>query len=131
PSAAGAGPGGGRLAGDRSAVSAGVGGVGPRAAGRGGLGLRPGVNRRSSKTTCTSTRCAPRSTVPWRRPTTDQPPRRGGAMIARIWKGAVRRRDGDAYARYMQDTGVAGYAGPPGNRGGRVLGGVLGDRNNL
>ena len=30
-------------------------------------------------------------------------------MIARIWKGAVRRRDGDAYARYMQETGVAGY----------------------
>jgi heme-degrading monooxygenase HmoA len=38
-------------------------------------------------------------------------------MIARIWKGAVRRRDGDAYARYMQDTGVADYAGTPGNRG--------------
>jgi heme-degrading monooxygenase HmoA len=38
-------------------------------------------------------------------------------MIARIWKGAVRRHDGDAYARYMQDTGVAGYAGTPGNRG--------------
>ena len=38
-------------------------------------------------------------------------------MIARVWKGAVRRRDGDAYARYMQDTGVAGYARTPGNRG--------------
>jgi heme-degrading monooxygenase HmoA len=38
-------------------------------------------------------------------------------MIARIWKGAVRRRDGDAYARYMQETGVAGYATTPGNRG--------------
>ena len=38
-------------------------------------------------------------------------------MIARIWKGAVRRQDGDAYARYMQDTGVAGYAETPGNRG--------------
>ena len=34
-------------------------------------------------------------------------------MIARVWKGAVRRRDGDAYARYMQDTGVAGYARTP------------------
>jgi hypothetical protein len=31
-------------------------------------------------------------------------------MIARIWKGAVRKQDGDAYARYMQQTGVAGYA---------------------
>ena len=38
-------------------------------------------------------------------------------MIARIWKGAVRKQDGDAYARYMQGTGVAGYAKSPGNRG--------------
>jgi heme-degrading monooxygenase HmoA len=38
-------------------------------------------------------------------------------MIARIWKGAVRKEDGDAYAAYMQDTGVAGYARTPGNRG--------------
>ena len=38
-------------------------------------------------------------------------------MIARIWKGAVRQRDGDAYARSMQDTGVAGYVRSPGNRG--------------
>jgi heme-degrading monooxygenase HmoA len=38
-------------------------------------------------------------------------------MIARIWKGAVRKQDGDAYARYMQETGVAGYAKSPGNNG--------------
>lgn len=38
-------------------------------------------------------------------------------MIARIWKGAVRRQDGDAYARYMRETGVAAYARTPGNRG--------------
>ena len=38
-------------------------------------------------------------------------------MIARIWKGAVRRPDGDAYAAYMHETGVAGYTGTPGNRG--------------
>jgi heme-degrading monooxygenase HmoA len=37
-------------------------------------------------------------------------------MIARIWKGAVRKQDGDAYAQYMQQTGVAGYAKTPGNR---------------
>jgi heme-degrading monooxygenase HmoA len=49
-------------------------------------------------------------------------------MIARIWKGAVRRRDGDAYARYMQDTGVAGYARTPGNRGVWMLRRDLGDR---
>ena len=38
-------------------------------------------------------------------------------MIARIWKGAVRRGDGDDYARYMRETGVAAYAATPGNRG--------------
>ena len=38
-------------------------------------------------------------------------------MIARIWKGAVRRGDGDAYAAYMRETGVAGYAATPGSRG--------------
>jgi heme-degrading monooxygenase HmoA len=38
-------------------------------------------------------------------------------VIARICKGAVRRRDGDAYARYMQETGVAEYAETAGNRG--------------
>ncbi len=38
-------------------------------------------------------------------------------MIARTWRGAVRPEDRDAYAEYMQDTGVAGYAGIPGNRG--------------
>jgi heme-degrading monooxygenase HmoA len=38
-------------------------------------------------------------------------------LIARIWRGAVRKDDGDTYAGYMEDTGVAGYAGTPGNRG--------------
>jgi heme-degrading monooxygenase HmoA len=38
-------------------------------------------------------------------------------LIARIWRGAVRKRDGDAYASYMRETGVAGYANTPGNRG--------------
>ena len=38
-------------------------------------------------------------------------------MIARIWKGTVREQDGDAYADYMQKTGIAGYASTPGNRG--------------
>ena len=38
-------------------------------------------------------------------------------MIARTWRGAVREQDGDAYASYMRDTGVAGYAATPGNRG--------------
>jgi ribosomal-protein-alanine N-acetyltransferase len=38
-------------------------------------------------------------------------------LIARIWKGAVRTEDGDAYAKYMQNTGISGYANTPGNRG--------------
>jgi heme-degrading monooxygenase HmoA len=38
-------------------------------------------------------------------------------MIARIWRGAVAQADGDDYARYMKQTGVAGYLSTPGNRG--------------
>lgn len=38
-------------------------------------------------------------------------------MIARFWKGAVRKEDGDAYAEYMRETGVVGYTKTPGNRG--------------
>ena len=38
-------------------------------------------------------------------------------MIARLWRGAVRQEDGDAYAEYMQQTGVAEYERTPGNRG--------------
>jgi heme-degrading monooxygenase HmoA len=38
-------------------------------------------------------------------------------VIARIWKGAVRQDDGDAYAEYMQTTGIPGYATAAGNRG--------------
>jgi heme-degrading monooxygenase HmoA len=49
-------------------------------------------------------------------------------MIARLWRGAVRKDDADAYAEYMQDTGVAGYAGTPGNRGVYMLRRDLGDR---
>jgi heme-degrading monooxygenase HmoA len=38
-------------------------------------------------------------------------------VIARTWKGAVRREDAEAYATYMRETGIAGYAGTHGNRG--------------
>ena len=38
-------------------------------------------------------------------------------MVARIWRGAVAQRDGDDYARYMDETGITGYVGTPGNRG--------------
>jgi hypothetical protein len=49
-------------------------------------------------------------------------------MIARIWRGAVLSEDSDAYADYMQDPGVAGYARTPGNRGVWMLRRDLGDR---
>lgn len=42
-------------------------------------------------------------------------------MIARIWRGAVRSEDGAAYAEYMRETGVRGYAQTPGNRGAWML----------
>lgn len=42
-------------------------------------------------------------------------------MIARIWRGAVRREDGDAYAEYIERTGVAGYRSTAGNRGVTML----------
>ena len=38
-------------------------------------------------------------------------------MIARIWRGAVRREDADAYAEYMRGTGLREYQETPGNRG--------------
>jgi heme-degrading monooxygenase HmoA len=38
-------------------------------------------------------------------------------MIARVWRGAVAIADGDAYAQYMRDTGIIGYAETRGNRG--------------
>lgn len=48
-------------------------------------------------------------------------------MIARIWRGAVRAGDGDAYADYMERTGVAGYAATEGNRGVWMLRRDVGD----
>ena len=38
-------------------------------------------------------------------------------MIARTWRGAVRRADADDYSAYLQETGVRGYRETPGNRG--------------
>src|ERR1044072_7080395 len=42
-------------------------------------------------------------------------------MIARIWRGVVRREDADDYAVYIRDTGFAEYAETPGNRGAWML----------
>jgi heme-degrading monooxygenase HmoA len=38
-------------------------------------------------------------------------------VIARTWRGAVRSEDADAYAAYLNETGVPGYKATPGNRG--------------
>ena len=42
-------------------------------------------------------------------------------ITARIWRGAVRRQDGDAYAQYMEKTGLAEYRGTPGNLSASML----------
>jgi heme-degrading monooxygenase HmoA len=49
-------------------------------------------------------------------------------MIASIWKGTVRRTDGDEYADYIRDTGFNEYAETPGNRGAWMLRRDDGDR---
>jgi heme-degrading monooxygenase HmoA len=38
-------------------------------------------------------------------------------MVARIWRGAVRREDAARYAEYMRATGVKEYAETAGNQG--------------
>jgi heme-degrading monooxygenase HmoA len=42
-------------------------------------------------------------------------------MIARIWRGVVRREDAEEYARYIADTGFAEYGKTVGNRGAWML----------
>ena len=49
-------------------------------------------------------------------------------MIARIWKGAVRPEDADAYADYIRATGFAEYGETAGNRGAWLLRQDDGDR---
>jgi heme-degrading monooxygenase HmoA len=42
-------------------------------------------------------------------------------MIARTWRGTVRRSDAEAYAAYIRDTGFAEYGQTPGNQGAWML----------
>jgi heme-degrading monooxygenase HmoA len=42
-------------------------------------------------------------------------------MIARIWRGVVRRDDAPAYAEYINRTGMAEYRSTPGNQGAWML----------
>jgi len=52
-------------------------------------------------------------------------------MIARMWRGAVRRDDADAYAEYIANTGMAAYRSTPGNRGAWMLRRDDGDRSEI
>jgi heme-degrading monooxygenase HmoA len=49
-------------------------------------------------------------------------------MIARIWRGATRADDADAYVEYLNETGVKEYAATHGNRGVHMLRRLEGDR---
>lgn len=49
-------------------------------------------------------------------------------MIARIWRGVVRRDDAEAYVNYIVNTGMAEYQSTPGNQGAWMLRRDDGDR---
>jgi heme-degrading monooxygenase HmoA len=49
-------------------------------------------------------------------------------MIARVWRGATRAADGDAYAAYLERTGVRDCRATPGNRGVTVLRRIVGEQ---
>ena len=42
-------------------------------------------------------------------------------MIARIWRGVVRRDDAAAYTDYINNTGMVEYRSTPGNQGAWML----------
>jgi len=52
-------------------------------------------------------------------------------MIARMWRGIVRREDADAYADYIGSTGMAEYRSTPGNQGAWMLRRDNGDRSEI
>jgi antibiotic biosynthesis monooxygenase (ABM) superfamily enzyme len=52
-------------------------------------------------------------------------------MIARVWRGATRAEDADAYAAYVEETGLKSARALPGNRGTLILRRVTGDRAEL
>ena len=49
-------------------------------------------------------------------------------MIARVWHGATAAEDGDAYAAYVEETGMTHARKIPGSRGTLVLRDTDGDR---
>ena len=48
-------------------------------------------------------------------------------MIARSWRGAVKTEDAEAYAAYIDETGMQEYAETPGNLGAYMLTREIGD----
>ena len=42
-------------------------------------------------------------------------------MIARMWRGWVRKEDRDVYVDYVEQTGMSEYRRTPGNRGAHML----------
>ena len=42
-------------------------------------------------------------------------------MIARVWRGWTARADADAYAEYLEETGMTTARATPGNRGAYVF----------
>ena len=52
-------------------------------------------------------------------------------MIARIWRGVVRREDAPAYTDYIASTGMAEYRSTPGNQGAWMLRRDDGDRSEI
>ena len=49
-------------------------------------------------------------------------------MIARIWRGATRAEDAEAYVSYLEETGLKEYRETPGNAGAWVLWRTVGER---
>ena len=49
-------------------------------------------------------------------------------MIARVWRGATLAEDGDAYAAYLEESGMRAARELPGSRGTLVLRTVRGGR---
>ena len=48
-------------------------------------------------------------------------------MIARVWRGATRAEDADAYAAYLEESGMRAARQLPGSRGTLVLHGRAGE----
>jgi antibiotic biosynthesis monooxygenase (ABM) superfamily enzyme len=49
-------------------------------------------------------------------------------LIARVWHGSTLAEDADAYAAYLEETGMKGARALPGNRGTLVLRRAHGDQ---